>query len=398
MWVKRKLVILLIGWVMLPSQTIFGQELLTSVDFFEMGQTIEPTASGRSASVTMPWFEEYELRTETRDFDLEEQEYTFRLSPSTGSKRRAQAALYQHQEDRPDFDAQERSCDLLSDRYADWVELYFLAQQKEVLDELAMILKDRQTVLNRLASSLDFDWPALINLREAETELFLRQAAKRTTEAQLKQAYGLAGVVLSFQDMTPVENLPAKLTGGTTFALDPELAYDMELAARELALEQAEQKQYLNFAQLRYRGPHSDLVRERLSVGVGLQLPNSGNQKIKIRELELEQEAIQREAQIENADQQFAFETRKQAWLLDYDYYQTLVRTYAEEKQEMERIGEQMRRKEGFNPLPLLAIKERAVRNRLQQLRLAEALFERYLDLQELTGALCAATGGELLR
>ncbi len=226
----------------------------------------------------------------------------------------------------------------------------------------------------------------------------LRRLARQTQLNQLLANYNLQAVNLTFEDMVGLEQLPSRLTGAATAVTDPKTVYELNQVIRELALEQAEQKQYIDFAQLRYQGPHSDLLQERLSVGIAFQLPNSGNQRLKVRELELEREILGREAEQENKEWQLAYEQSVREWLLDFQYYENVRQTYTEEQLELARISEQLRRKEGFNPLPLLSIKERSLRNELQQLRNAAQLYEDYLDLRELMGSLCQASDGELLR
>ena len=55
----------------------------------------------------VPWIEKYELRTETRDLALNNQEYTFRVSPSTFKIRKAQKDLLRLRNNAPDFQYQE---------------------------------------------------------------------------------------------------------------------------------------------------------------------------------------------------------------------------------------------------------------------------------------------------
>jgi len=52
----------------------------------------------------------------------------------------------------------------------------------------------------------------------------------------------------------------------------------------------------------------------------------------------------------------------------------------------------------GVNPLPLLDIRKRKVRNQLALLDLERDIYEGYVDLMKRRGDLCAAVGGELLR
>jgi len=346
----------------------------------------------------MPWFESYDFRTETRDFDLDRQEYTFRLSPSTRRKVRAQEGLYRHLELAPDFKAQDDRCQTLADRYADWTEMYFLSLEIDLLRRQEQIRADQSTVLNRLAGTLDFDWSELIKIREEQTDLQIEYLSVQDRRDYLYGHYGLEGMNLDFRDLLPLNEIRERIRKTGNTAMDPEIAYELETISRELELERAEQKQYLDFAQVKYQGPHEDPASERLSVGVALQLPNSGNQVVKIREMELEAESLRREQTREATARKTDFESRRQRLLERFGRFDTFAELYLREQQEFEDLSRKLARKDGVNPLPMLKIKARALRNELKLLRLQAELYDGYLSLMGRNGEVCNSPGGELLR
>lgn len=388
-------------WVLLLatlSLPVLSQTTIGTKDFFALTapESVVTAQEASVADIKMPWVESYELRTETRDFDFDKQEYTLRLSPNTRRKYKAQTSLYRHQESAPDFDGQEIICDALVQRYNDWLELFLISSETALLDRLELVLKDRATVLNRLAGSLDFEWAEVIALREDQTDLSLRRAGLKRLEARLTTTYRIAGT-LNFDDMASLEELRRRLQGTEFKYADPKTTYELEQIARELELERAEQRQFLDFAQVKYQGPHEDPARERLSIGVGLQLPLSGNQVLKVRELELEEAALRNESARDKENQSADYEARLKELVADLDHYDLTTATYAQEQQELARIADQLRKKEGFNPLPLLKIKERELRNQLRQLGLSARLYEDYLKQAERSGEMCNASAGELL-
>ena len=89
----------------------------------------------------------------------------------------------------------------------------------------------------------------------------------RSQEARLVypkdgQAFGLEEVNLDFSDLISIDGIAALLEQNeweSNILADAETAYEQEVLARELALEEAENKQVIDFMQLRYRGPHEDL-------------------------------------------------------------------------------------------------------------------------------------------
>lgn len=388
------LLVVLVFW----SQLLIAQSTVNTQAFF--GLNAEPTAAPTRATsgVKMPWFESYEFRTETRDFELDRQEYTFRVSPSTRGIVRAQESLYRHQEQAPDFEAQEGRCEALADRYTDWLKLYFLDQEQGLLTQLERVRADQSTVLNRLAGSLDFDWSELINTRKDQTDLKVELLTVQDRQNRYASSYGLEGVVLDFTDLLSPAEIRERINEQGAGQKDPELAYKLETISRELELERAEQKQYLDFAQIKYQGPHDDPARERFSVGFALQLPNSGNQVLKLRELELDAESLREEQVRDAAGKQSDFEARRHLLLDRFGRYATFSDLYFQEQQEFEALARKLSGREGINPLPLLKIKARALRNELKLLQLKEELYDGYLDLMERNGEVCGSLRGEVLR
>lgn len=383
--------------ILLPSVTTAQPSVNTQSFFGLQPQTATDGPTG-PADAKMPWFESYEFRTQTRDFDLDRQEYTFRLSPSTRAKVRAQESLYRHLGNSPDFEADDDRCRSLADRYEDWIELYFLRRQTELLEDLFRVREDEATVLRRLAGTLEVNWSEHVSNREDRTDLRVELLNTADRERYLRDRYGLGQQALDFTDLLPPAEMRRRLEAALFAATDPEMDHKLETVRRELELEQAEQKQYLDFAQVRYRGPHDNPARERVAVGVALKLPNSGNQKLKLRELELEAESLRRKQGREAAAGAADYAARRSELLGMFDRYGTFSEIYRAEAADFADLSRAIAAKQGVSPLPLLKMKARSLRNDLKLLRLRAALYQDYLDLMERSGALCTATGGEVLR
>ena len=122
--------------------------------------------------------------------------FALRLVPV--EKDGALTSLYSHQESAPDFDARESRCDALAERYADWLELYLIDEEQTILTQLRIILQDRNTVLSRLAGSLDFNWSKLVQLRESTTDLDIRASRLDTKQAEVISNLGLLAPNFSF--------------------------------------------------------------------------------------------------------------------------------------------------------------------------------------------------------
>lgn len=382
-----------------PLCTSVRAQSISASDFFSLPyDATEPTLATPRKEFRSSWIEESQFRTETRDLDFGSQEYTLRLSPNTPAKARAQTALYNLREDRPDFNAEEAACDDLRRRYEDWLDLYMIDQELSLVSSLQAIFTDRKTVLDRLSSSLEFDWSGLITLREKQTELRIRLLNLEEARRSLLAAYGLESADLTFGSFPEPVDLLTKLDTPFGLIQDPETVYKLNLAASELYLEQAEQRQYFDFFQFKYRGPHEEPFAERFSIGLGFQFPNDGNKKIKIRELELEQETLAREQETEWETDRLKAESRQSSLRSAIMLFSDISDTYSTEAEELTAIGAQLARREGFNPLALLSIEERKIKNRIRVLDRRRDILEGYLDLKEAEGTLCGLKEGELFQ
>lgn len=370
-----------------------GQEKITAHEFIRMGafqdQEMKQIAEDK---VDFPWIEEYELRTRTRDFDFDEQLYIFRVSPSTPMKRRAQQALYEHYKQAPDFDKIEIICDQLIRLHEDWLELYINEENTQLLLALNIVLMDKETVLEKMAGSYDFEFNKLINLQKDKSDISVALHELSLERQFILNKYGLADRELDFGDFLTDEDILVKLSTLVPESVrseDPESIYKKELMAKELDLEMAENKQLFDYAQLRYDGPHDDLFRQRVSLGIGLSLSRSGNRKLKIQELQIKKAELARdETRKVEADHKKRTDMIDQLRMqvLSYEHF---ISTMSAERQALSDLGKQMTKAAGYSPLLLMDIEERRINNQLEALEKKENILDDYIDYMKVSGIIC---------
>ena len=148
---------LIIFCLFIPSICL-SQQNINAEQFFKLGlSSLEQVEKPSGGKVNFPWIDQYEFRTETQDFDMNEQEYMIRVSPSTGKIRKAQKALYDELRNAPDVEGQEIYCDLVLSLHIDWLSLYILYEHKKIMDELVLILQDKQAIYEKMAGTYEFD-------------------------------------------------------------------------------------------------------------------------------------------------------------------------------------------------------------------------------------------------
>lgn len=375
----------------------FSSLLAQNIDadaFFQMGlQQLPALRAAEAKKVSFPWMEEYELRTETDEFSFPEQEYLLRLSPTSPGKRKALKAFSNHLNNAPDFEGMEQRCDIWQSLHRDWLALYIIDQESKLLEALQAIFDDKQAVYSKMAGSYDIDLKDLIDLQTDQSDLKIAVHQIEMDLRLLNTRYGLDQPTYTFEDFLQVDSIAQRLAvlATQTPLPDAEKVYEAEKVQHELAIERAEKRQFFDFAQLRYQGPHTDLPAERFSVGIGLRLPTSGERKLKIQELQLQQAEIALEqkrdvAESQNESQQ---DIEKILMLLDgYTFFRTTIR---EERSTLAELGKQIAQQEGFNPLLLLDIEERHIKTQLENLKHQRDILVEYLGYLDRIGSLCAS-------
>lgn len=389
---------LFIFYLLLPS-ICFAQPTINAEQFFDLGKSqFEQSKKSELGPLYFPWINQYELRTESRDFDFDSQEYTFRLSPSTRKIRNAQKAYYEQMKNAPDFEGQEIYCDLLLSLHIDWMTLFILKEQKNVKDELVAILNDQQTIYERMVGTMEFDPQKLIRLQtdRSDSKIAINKLALK--QATLLNKYNIQNQEIDFGDFATIESISKNLDRAVLYTGDPAVLMDLEaehkkqLLLKEIELESAEKKQLVDFAQIKYTGPHSDALQERVSIGLGFQFSHAGNDKLKMQKLQLEKEELDRKSEWDIQEKKEKLNALLYALKRDIEDYFDFQEIREEERVQLENLGKKIAQKEGISPLFLLEIAERNLSMKDISLNKKENLLKDYLKYLQQSGAMCQPT------
>lgn len=389
--------------VLIPG--VKSQSTIGSEQFFEQAISMIPqlqtSVLNEERDVNFPWIEEYEFRTETRDFDPEDQEYTLRLSPSTPRIRRAQKALYKHYLNTPKFENRELICDALLDANVDWTSLFLIERNIELLIQLAIIYDDKDKVFQKMMSSSEIPIEKIIDLESDRTDLKFALQELKIEKQKILIKYNFNDVFLDFADFINVGGIASRVRENlvaSNFSSLEEIAYEQEEVKKEIDLELAEKRQIFDFAQVRYEGPHTDFLNERLSLSVGLRIPNSGNRKLRIKELEFRQEDLIQESkrerfEIENRFEQIMFDLK-----LNIEKWQVFTSLMSDEETKLSSWKSRISGSADFTPLILLEIEERKIEMELKQLEIVEDVLDDYLRYLNQSGVFCNGQYDSFLR
>lgn len=386
----------LIIFYLLVPYFCFSQQTINAEQFFSIGLSdSEQVENTTKEKINFPWIEEYQFRTETSDFEFNRQEYTLRVAPSTGKIRNAQKALYQELKNAPDVDGQEIYCDLVLTLHTDWLKLFMLSENKKVLDQLAIVLNDKQTVYERMIGTYDFDPQKLLKLKIEKSDMDIALNKINQERNYFLNKYNIQDQEIDFDSFATIEDISKYLANTTLLAesqpefIDLEIEHKKQILLKEMALESAEKKKLFDFAQVKYNGPHEDLFRERVSMGIGFKLSNSGNTKLKMQELQIEQEELTREAKRNIQERQEQIKILANKLQTDIQVFFHFQKTIKEERAQLQELSSKISQKEGTSPLFLLDIEERHLSMKIKSLDRKEDLINDYLKYLYQSDKMC---------
>lgn len=369
-----------------------SQEVTSDVFFQSILQELTESEVLQIDAVHFPWIEDVVVRTETRDFDIDRQEFTLRLKPGSIKKRRAQEALLNHYKTLPDEESLDFYGDVVLNLYSDWISLYFQKQYEETYDSLQLVWADKESVLTKKLGALDVDFDELKDLEIDKNRLSQAQFELDLDKELLLERYDLVGSQLGFGEVVSLEEIGERLAveamSGPVNALDFVQEFEKLEIDKEIALERAEQRDYFDFVQFRYRGPHDDPFEEKFAIGVGFNLDNDGNRKLKIAKLLQDKRALDKEFVMDSNKR--TIEARQVAEELQRDMKitQHFLALKQEERKNLSEIERLVKLKNGFDPLLILEIKEHQLKENLKILKYKEGIYFDYIKLLSTTNQL----------
>ena len=171
-YLKRWKSILLVGLFGLSGLTLTAQD--DPVTRYLAAQTTAPEVQMAEAAAgflathppTMSWIDKMEFRTETGNFDLSQQEYVFRLSPSSLTAKNRQSDLVGVMNNQYALQTREAVHESLVQAYEQLVDLYATDRQIALNKEALEIENQHLAVLGQIGQVDGADLKDLLQIEE----------------------------------------------------------------------------------------------------------------------------------------------------------------------------------------------------------------------------------------
>ena len=342
----------------------------------------------------LPLIDKLEFRTEFNEFNIRRQEYAIRMSNHSPTMRAEQKKLYNAMLQVADSETKLRLFSALEDRYALIVAAKFADSFRQLSTDLVSILEDEKTVVeNQLQLGLSDDLTRLIDMEEelhdeALSILELKQL-KTKTERRIEEWLQQPAGDIDWSNFISIEKVKAQIAAmdESSIAFHPSIIRGemrTKFSQQEAQVERAQKKNLLNFLQVRYGDNPRDLLKERFSIGAGIQIPTKTAATLKIKELEMESiEAatdVKRdrlELQAEQTELKSELEFLFEQWNLMKNQLHIYQERYSQEK---------LLQKGITKPSVLLKTKERIIKKQFLIQKTELDIYEKYIDLLAASG------------
>ena len=132
---------------------------------------------------SVPFLEKIEIRSETNNFDLRQQDLTVRVSPNNRSARKAHRLYHESVQYMAEIELNTEIMKALFSKYILIKEYVFAEEKLKIQRKKTIVAYDKLKLLKRMVSLSSFD---IVDLIEAEDEVYKLQREIQDTENRLK--------------------------------------------------------------------------------------------------------------------------------------------------------------------------------------------------------------------
>lgn len=374
---------------------VFGFVTAQSQQAISIEQLIQKVYEEQSTDVPdeykMPWLEEINVRSETRDWRLRKQTYSLRLRPISFGERRASSKLYNSWQQELMYLKQKQVYDRVAEIHEDWVKQDFISRRINLNEKILDLLSDvekvsiKQSAINadRLSELLTVrDRIATINnniaLRKSRREKVLQQLSE-SIDGEYIIAADSINVSSYLQAIKEVLVAPVRAN------ISPSDLVDLQVLDNEMELEKAEQNRVLDFVALEYRGPHDNTLEERVSLGMSFNLPFFTSRKLAIAKLRVEKEREQFKLEKRKEETLQKIVNIKGSILTQLNEYESYRQLYSNIEKENLQLITNMEAQAFINPSIRLNHEVQVLEHKIILLNLKENMIKSYLEYLKAT-------------
>ena len=368
---------------------LYGQQEVTIDDI--VAKVYEQNTESTADTYKLPWIEELNVRSETRDWKLRKQSYSLRLRPVSLGERRASSQLYNSWQQELVYLKLDEVYDQVADIHELWIDQDFISRQIELKKQIVALLSDVEKV-NTKQSLIDANKLSLLlavksRIAKINNGIILDQKRRddklRAISGQVQGDYILEADSIDVKGY--IQSAKESLLATNRPYISNSDMLDLQVLRNEMELEKAENNRVLDFVSLEYRGPHDNYLEERLSLGMSFNLPFFNGNQLSIAKIKVEQE--QEQYKIEKVKQESLAKLTKirESIFSNVFEYNSYNKLYSEIEAENLQLISNMERQAIINPSIKLNHRIQVIENKLSLLKIQESIVKNYLEYLKAT-------------
>jgi hypothetical protein len=393
-----------------PEETPVAKLLLSSANDNEVKVQEQRTGFLKKGAYSgIPFIDDLELRFRNSAYDIDRIRYTVRVQPrgvgETFAANRYAKSIAQSSR----LKLLVRKNAVLKDRYLLAIELFEQSAINRSLAELSDIYTDKINVLEQKVNSMNFGLNELIQAEDDYTKVRTQILDVNKAIAVLRQKIGFylndtGFTMLDTAGLVVIDSVIAAVERGS-FSLDTENVYleyfrqQIDLAKNRFDLEKAEGRKYISFIGFSYdNGDWLDEYAKRNDPGKSPDYNNAYMLElgIKIPDLTMARHDILRR-KIDYLSEQDDYDELKRELgekiKKDHEDLRSFIAQYRflmarENEVDAASSLKKYLQMEGVDPLVLLSIKERIVKNHIDMSKLTFNILQNYIQVIDVSGEL----------
>lgn len=369
--------------------SLYGQQKVTIDDI--VAKVYEQNTASTADTYKLPWIEEFNVRSETRDWKLREQRYSLRLRPVSLGERRASSKLYNSWQQELVYLKLDKVYDQVACIHEEWIDQDFISRQIELKKQIVALLSDVEKV-NTKQSLIDADKLSLLlavksRIAKINNGIALDQKRRddklRAISGQVQGDYILQADSIDLKGyiQSAKESL---LTTNRPYISNSDML-DLQVLRNEMELEKAENNRVLDFVALQYRGPHDNDLEERVSLGMSFNLPFFNGNQLSIAKIKVEQEREQYKIATVKEESLAKLTDIKESIFSNVYEYDSYNRLYTDLEAENLQLISNMEQQAIINPSIKLNHRIQVIENKLSLLKIQERIVKNYLEYLKAT-------------
>ena len=397
--IKRTLILslpLLVTAVLWGKDLTITEYIKTTGEDPRLKNKLEMSGTFSGAGNT-PLLKGVEFRTETKNFDIMKQKYAFRFYFKGLGETKSSNSVLQNYKELYAAEYKVDLIDILLERYTVVLESMEIKKNMELLDSMTTVLEDKVAVLRKMNSiSQDTSLTEIVDAEEKITDIELEkiELENRTSaiEVMISEQTGSDSKPAFYNEtLLTIDDVEKKILEMEKADHEPDVLVEyrkqrVELAESELQMEKAKTYDFFNYFSLDYDTDDWDTPRNSFSIGLAVNIPGIKNDQVDISRKKADLIEEKMKCETESSENEKSIKSNIRSIKRQIKQYRVLL----EKNRDSEASTSLAKYSsiEGADPLTVLKIKERVIKNEMKMQSILFRIYTRYITLLNLTGVL----------